>query len=320
MLKSYGVLGPSAVRATLVAGAVVLGVATVAGIVRILPWIVAPDVPVGLAIPFARGLLAVGLETALLCAPPIGWALAASGLVDRGETRALFAIGASPSGIVRTTLGPVLIFACLAAVAALSWGTEAAAPGRLGREMIDRARGSCAGVSDARAVQIPFLRASWLCFPGAPPRIVGPLPGAAIGMFSAAGLSVSDDLHRVTAVDMRVLLGQAGTIRLSADRATLRNVAPFGRASTLRPARRSALLSVTGALLALLSAWAVVRSGRASLLFALSIGAAGPVAALCTLTFLEQRSAVALAYLAIPAVAVGTALLVSLTWRLLRPG
>jgi hypothetical protein len=136
-------------------------------------------------------------------------------------------------------------------------------------------------------------------------------------MFSAAGLSVSDDLHRITVLDMRVLIGES--IRLSADRAELTNMAPFGRASTLKPAWRSALLSVTGALLALFAAWSVIRSGRVSRLYAIAVGGAGPVGALVTLTFLEQRSAAAAPYLAIPAVALSAAVIVSLAWRILRP-
>src|SRR6478609_220082 len=111
------------------AAAAIMGVATLAGLVRVLPWIVAPNVPLRVALPFAQALFAVGLETTLLCAPPIGWALAASTLVERGEARALFAIGLSPARVVRSTIGFAAAFAALSALAALAWGAEASAPG-----------------------------------------------------------------------------------------------------------------------------------------------------------------------------------------------
>src|SRR5690242_6841126 len=103
--RRVNVVGRRAARAAGLAAAAIMGVATLAGLVRVLPWIVAPNVPLRVALPFARALFAVGLETTLLCAPPIGWALAASTLVERGEARALFAIGLSPARVVRATVG-----------------------------------------------------------------------------------------------------------------------------------------------------------------------------------------------------------------------
>src|SRR6185369_17827516 len=126
-------------------------------LVRVLPWIVAPNVPLRVALPFARALFVVGLETTLLCAPPIGWALACSTLVERGEARALFALGQSPTRIVRATALPALGFAALAASAALAWGTEAAAPGRLARSLVTESRRACAGEAATRAAHIPFV-------------------------------------------------------------------------------------------------------------------------------------------------------------------
>ena len=100
MGRRVNVVGRRAARAAGLAAAAIMGVATLAGLVRVLPWIVAPNVPLRVALPFAQALFAVGLETTLLCAPPIGWALAASTLVERGEARALFAIGLVLIGLV----------------------------------------------------------------------------------------------------------------------------------------------------------------------------------------------------------------------------
>src|SRR6266487_1564967 len=85
--ESVNVVARRAAKATGVAAVAILGVATLAGAVRVLPWLVAPHVPLRVALPFAR---------------------------------ALFAVGMSPARIVRATLAPALGFAALAAVAAAS--------------------------------------------------------------------------------------------------------------------------------------------------------------------------------------------------------
>src|SRR5262249_11901340 len=111
-------LGRRVSRATLEAGAVVVVLAVLGGLVRVLPWLAAPDVPLRVAGPFARGLLAVGLETTLLVAPPIGWALGAAGLVERGEARAFFATGVGPGRLLRGTLAPAFVVGAMGALAA----------------------------------------------------------------------------------------------------------------------------------------------------------------------------------------------------------
>src|SRR5262245_59524974 len=90
---------PAAKRALALAGGI-FAVAVLAGAMRILPILLAPGVPGRVALPLARGALGVALETALFVAPPLAWALAAARLVDRGEARALHALGIAPIRIV----------------------------------------------------------------------------------------------------------------------------------------------------------------------------------------------------------------------------
>src|SRR6185437_7633302 len=71
-----------------------------AGAVRILPLVLAPGVPLRLVPVLARGVAGVAFETALFVAPPIAWALSASRLADRGEARALFAVGVRSARVV----------------------------------------------------------------------------------------------------------------------------------------------------------------------------------------------------------------------------
>jgi hypothetical protein len=297
-------LGRAASRATAVAGLFVLAVATVAGLVRVLPWLAAPGVPGRVILPFARGLLAMGLETALLAAPPLGWAFAAAVLVERGEARALFAAGMSPGAVVRTTLVPALFFAALAAVAALAWGTEAAAPGRMARDLVAQSRQSCVGATQARAVEVPIVGVTWLCNPGEEPRVVGSFPGGGRSTFTALDLRVSDDLRAVELSDMKIMFDSVVPVHVHAKAAGVTGLSPWGRASNLRPSTRALLLSLTGAGLALLVALVVLRGGHSSRVVALVMGGAGPAAALMVFSVLERRTTGSVAYLAVPAVAV----------------
>jgi hypothetical protein len=296
-------------RATAWAAVAILGVAVLAGAVRVLPWIVAPHVPLAVAFPFARALFAVGMETTLLAAPPIGWAFAAAVLVERGEARALFATGASPAGVVRTTVVAAVVFAALTAAASLSWGREAAAPGRLARALVAESKASCSGGGDGAAF-IPFVGLTWLCFPDAEPRLAGQLPAGG-GAFSARDLAISDDLRSLEFSDLRLLLGDKGSIVVRARNAEIRGLAPWGRGSNLAAPARALLLAITGPALALLGATIVLARSIAHRLRSLLVGAAGPTGALVALSRLEQGEHAPWTYLAVPAA--GLALLFLVT-------
>jgi hypothetical protein len=294
-VRPVNVVGRRAARAAGLAAAAIMGVATLAGLVRVLPWIVAPNVPLRVALPFARALFAVGLETTLLCAPPIGWALAASTLVERGESRAFFAIGLSPARVVRATAWYAAGFAAMSALAALAWGTEASAPGRLARSLVEQSKQSCAGEVVPRTAHVPFVGVTWLCFQDQAPRLSGSLPGGG-GTFTAADLAISDDLRSLYFADMRMMLGEGGGVRVHVDQAQVTGLSPWGRASNLRPATRALLLSTTGAILALLASFFVLSRSVQSRLASLLIGGAGPVAALLTMSRLEQGEHPPLSY------------------------
>jgi hypothetical protein len=307
--RGMNVVAKRAARATALVALSILAVATLAGAIRVLPWIVAPNVPLRVALPFARALFAVGLETTLLCAPPIGWALACATLVERGEARALFAIGLGPARVVRATALPAIGFAALAALSALAWGTEAAAPGRLARSLVEQSRRACAGEVAPRAAYIPFVGVTWLCFEQKEPRLSGTLPGGG-GTFTAADLAISDDLRSLDFGDMHLAFGEGGSTRVSARRAHVTGLSPWGRASNLRPAARAVLLSGAGAAFAFLTSLYVLSRSIANRFASLVVGAAGPAAALLVMARLEQGDHGAWAYAWVPvagAAALGTA-------------
>jgi len=239
-----GVLAWPAARLALGIAAGILLIAMLAGAVRALPLLLAPGVPTRIAAPVIRGILSVSLEIALFVAPPIAWALAAARLVDRGEARALAAIGVRPARIVATTWPVALLVAAAAGLAAASWGKEAAAPGRLLRDLLADSRAECAlGSSGPTSAEVPLLGITWICLPGEAPRAVGPAPFGGDGaIFSATAMDLPDDLRSLHLRDLALIVPKSEArpveLRMRAGRTSVRGVAPLGRRSA--PARPGA--------------------------------------------------------------------------------
>ena len=241
------VVARRAARATARVGLAILGVAVLAGTVRVLPWLVAPHVPFRVALPFARALFAVGLETTLLAAPPIGWAFCAAALVERGEARALFATGASPAGIVRTTLVAALGFALLTALASLAAGTGSG-----------RARSSRASARERVETIVRSERAGR----HAPPTSLSSVsPGCVSPMLrrgSRASFRPAVDPFRLAIFRSATTCDRSsfrtcgscsarkGRSPCARPRPDVRGLAPWGRGSNLSALERALLLSLTG--------------------------------------------------------------------------
>lgn len=281
----------------------VLTVALIAGAVRLLPLLLAPGVPLGLATVLARGAVAAALEAALFVAPPLGWALAASRLVDRGEARALFAVGVSPWRLLAGAWPIALAVLAAASLASAVWGREAVAPGRAVGELLAGARAACVRAAPPAATEVPLLGISWICLAGEPPRAVGVGQGGR-GAFAAAAIEVSDDLTALQATDLTVILpaeASGGEARLHAATASIRGLSPIGRASNLSVPARMAVLSLGAAALAAGAAALVLLGAVRNRVAAGAIGASGPGAALLVFSALERGPAPLLAYAAVPA-------------------
>ena len=138
--------------------------------------------PWGVAEPFARGLVAVALEAALLVGWPIGWALACLRFSELGEARVLETLGRSPHGTVARLMPHGAVFGAGLALVSLVYGHDATAPGRVATELVARARASCAEARAPATYPIPFTDMTWLCAPGRRPLVVGPGPGALSGV------------------------------------------------------------------------------------------------------------------------------------------
>lgn len=321
----YRVLALPALRLTGLVAALVLALGLFAGAVRVLPILLASALPLGLLFPLARGVLGMSLEAALFVAPPLAWALAAAALVERGEARALSAIGIRPSRIVASAWPAALVIAAAAGVAGLSWGREAVAPGRLVRELVSGARAACEEASAARsrspasgaakgapiapiAVDIPSLGFSWVCFPGVEPRILGPAPLGASrspAVLSASAIDLSDDLRAIRLKDATLSMPPAApsplaSARLHAAEVAITGLAPIGRASNIGVALRALLLSASAAAIASLAAGIVLTRSIRSRPRALAVGLVGPAAALMVFSSLERSPAPPFAYIAVP--------------------
>jgi hypothetical protein len=293
---------PAAKLAAAVAAGI-LAVSLVAGVVRVLPLFLAPGVPLRLAPILARGIAGVSLETALFVAPPIAWALAASRLVDRGEARALFAVGVRPSRVIVSGWPAAVGVAAAAALAAALWGREAVAPGRALRDLLAEARAACVAAPPPAVADVPLLGVSWVCLAGEPPRVVGQAP-LGTGAFAATAIVVSDDLRALRATDLDLLVPRSPErpeARIHAAEASIRGLSPIGPASNLAAPARALLLSMSAMALAAVAGGLALAAGIRSRPAAFALGAAGPAAALLVFSALERAPSPAIAYLAVPA-------------------
>ncbi|MET0410281.1 MAG: hypothetical protein ABW217_03245 [Polyangiaceae bacterium] len=247
--------------------------ACLGGWVRLLPWLSARALPLAALGPFVLELLFGALQAALVLGAPLAAALASALFVERGEARALFALGVSPTQCARTVmlalLGPVLALGLIVATFRSLHDDE---PLALLSATSDAIREHCASAAEPVAVPIPGSDFSWLCGRPEAPLLVGPVPGSAALWLSGRTLERAGD--RVS-VQSAQLTSRAGELRLSgsADRFTVRGV---GGGSGL-PSLDLFLAALAGALLATLPiAHGILRRQRIPrwlpLLVGLSVG------------------------------------------------
>jgi hypothetical protein len=303
-------LAAAARKAVLVASGAIALVGFVAGAVRILPWLLDPAVSFRVAGPFARGLGAVALESALLVGWPVGWALACFRLVERGEAGVLQALGERPWATVTRLVpqGSVLVTA-LAAIA-LVYGRDASEPGRVATELVTQARLACLSARVPTTYAVPFTQLTWLCAgdPSREPRLVGSPPGPVPPMIvTARGAKMAGDFRTLELDDARVLLaGPAkSSVEVHVGRLTMRGLAPWAQASTIAPVARALVLALSACFAAFAGAYAALRRARRSRLAVLAFSSAGPLAALALIRGLERASAPSVAFAIVPVVAGG---------------
>jgi len=275
-----------------VSAAVVLAVGMGAGVVRLLPWLVSPDVPWTLAAPFAEELWRRASEAALIVGLPVGAAIAAALFVESGAARSLMALGASPSRLALSVAGIGMVFVVTgAALGFARFGGDA--PGHFIWRLIDRGRVACERGSPKPRVDVPFVGAAWLCFAEAP-RFVGRVPGVRAELvFSALRV----DENEVSGLDFRDLriagrLGdtQSPEITFRAGVARVEGLAGFGGVrSRAAAAARGTVVSGIAALVAFALAWFIMRYSWARPVFAASSAAAAAIVLLLLLREIDRH-------------------------------
>ncbi len=300
--------------AALVAIAFVAAAGLVAGGIRLLPWLLDPAVSWRIAGPFARGLAAVAIESAILVGWPLGWALACASFVERGHARVLQTLGERPLATASRLTGHGAAFAIALGAVAGIYGRDAGAPGAVATELVAHARAACAAVTAPTTFSIPFTSFTWLCVPGRTPRLTGSLAGflASSSVVSAEDARIAGDFRALTLSDARVLiegkngadprLGIPASLSLSVHvgRLTLRGMSPWAQASILPAAVRALILALSGWIAALAAAWTVLRSGIRSRVAAVIVGVAGPLIALALMRLFERTSAHPLTFAVLP--------------------
>lgn len=277
-------------RTAALAVSIVLLMGLAGGLVRLLPWMVAPEVPWGLSLPFARLLFGTAVEISLLLGLPLGVALGAATFVERGEARALSALGASPERLVASLLAPGLVL--VAVYVAIASSSEPEPPGRFAGRLVATGRASCtAPTATHRVVQVPLVSLTWLCLAGGP-RLVGRVPGFGEGAwFTATDLRPSPELGSAVLDDLR-LTAQLGkrVLALHVQDTRLRGLPRWGKPPSLSGAARGAIVGIAALGVALAAAWLVVRRQLASPIAGCAVGGG---AALVTLFSLRAADGVA---------------------------
>jgi|GEM_PF-932954 len=293
-------IAPVALRGAAVASLLVLLAALVGAAVRLLPWVLDPSIPWATLAPFARSLLAIAVEAAILTGWPVGWAIAAARLVERGEARVLASIGERPLQTLLRLAPQAAVFTVMLAVTSVALGRDAAAPGRIVGALLAEGRAACGqpqeeSLEAPRTHAVPFVSATWLCAPGGA-RLVGRAPIGGV-VFTATGAQVSDDLRRIDLEDARLALPASTkteanlAFRIHVGTLTMRGLAPWAQASSVPPWLRALVVTFSGLVAASSAVFALLelRRRRVGTVVAVAIGAAGPLAALGALRGLELR-------------------------------
>jgi hypothetical protein len=294
-------LARSAGVSVLATSSALSAIGALAGTVRLLPWLLDPNVPWRVAAPFARGLCALALESALVLGWPIGWALACFRVVESGEARVFQTLGEPPAATIGRLAPQGAVLALVLATVALVCGIDANAPGRVATELVVGARASCASSRTPATYVIPFTNMTWLCSPDREPRLVGTVRGA-VGLvaMTARGGRISGDFRKMDLDDARVTVSGDPPVAVHVGTLSMHGMAPWAHASTLPPGLRALLLALSAWSAAWVAAHAALRLAARTRAGTILLGAAGPLAALGLLRSLERADAPSVAFVVVP--------------------
>ncbi len=185
----------SVARRSALAGLAAFGVALslffAIGGLRLWPRISGQHLPLSLIWPFARPLLAAGLELAFLVSVPVALGIVASMRAARTPVGASWQATACATALLLVELGPL-------SFGVSSWlDGRGSSPGQLATELVASARESCTESAQPAEVAVPLLGFAWVCRAGSAPRLRGRAPIGKFTTFEASAITLSEDLKRI---------------------------------------------------------------------------------------------------------------------------
>jgi hypothetical protein len=250
----------------------------------------------GAWLPFLHPLLGAGFEVSLLLALPPAL------------------LGARAAGLSwRACCAAFLVLASISAVGAMRLDPGTRAPGQLAEQLLRDAREHCAESSERKAV-VPLIGMTWSCPPGAPVRLEGRAPVGKGAEFRAADVHLAPDLRSLSVDDVTLRLAataRRGEIRVSAQRAVIRGLSPWGRPADVPLVRRLARAALAALLTSIVGLWAL-ETGRWSAALGTLAGLLAGVAAFLTQRSLDRLDASSAAYFSLALVGPGVIALTAL--------
>jgi hypothetical protein len=191
---------------------------------RLWPRMSGQHLPFSLIWPFARPLLAAGLELAFLVTIPIALGLAASGSAARAGNGASWKATALATCVVVVALGAP-------SFGVSSWlDGRGSSPGQLATELVASARESCAESAPPAEVTVPLLGFAWVCEPGHAPQLRGHAPLGKRASFRASTIALGDDLKRIVLEGFTLAFPLPTLqVQVRVRHATLSGLPPWGR-------------------------------------------------------------------------------------------
>lgn len=285
-------------------------VGVVGGAVRVLPWLLEPHLPWRVVAPFARGLISVALESALVVGWPVGWALGAfrhvedsSGVATPapGPTRPGKSQNDSPAATVAALAPRGAVLALALAGASLVCGTDSSAPGRVATELVAGAGASCAAARAATTYVVPFTELTWLCAPDREPRVAGKVPGTGGRMaMTAKSARISGDFRAIDLEDARLAVPGEPPLSVHVQTLSMHGMAPWAHGSILPAALRALHLTLSAWASAAMAAYWVLRRAARARIGAILLGATGPLIVLGLMRTLERADAPSAAFVFLP--------------------
>jgi hypothetical protein len=283
------------------------------GVARVLPWLLDPHLPWRVVAPFARGLVSVALESALVVGWPVGWALAVYRFVENGEAGARESPsatpGISPAEVVLRLVPQGAALAVALAMAALVAGTDSSAPGRVATELVAGAQASCAAARTPTTYVVPFTDLTWLCAPDREPRVAGKVPGTGGRMaMTAKAARIAGDFRAIDLDDVRLAVPGDPPASVQVQALSMHGMAPWAHGSTLPAPLRALCLTLSAWSSAAMAAYWVLRRAASARTGAILLGSAGPLAALGLMRLLERADARPAVFALLPLAASAAAL------------